>query len=703
MPIPLKIGSRDSRLAVLQTEQALARLRDRLPEIAFEPVALSSPGDRDRRLDLRESPPDFFTRDLDQALLEGRLDAALHSAKDMPDPVPEGLDWVWLPWQEDPRDVLVLGAGKTLADLPPSPRIGVSSERRAAWSQARFPGCRPLSIRGNIEDRLAQLDASRYDGLVMAAAALIRLGLDTRIAEWIPCSDSSVPDGQGSLALAFRSDDPRFLLLRRLFVKPVTFAGAGCGSAGSCTLAGVEALRQADVCLYDALLDPALLDFLPAGATRIDVGKRAGAHRSPQDEINRLLTLHARRGRRVVRLKGGDPGIYGRLSEELEALEALRLPYRILPGVSSLTAATTGTGMLLTQRGVSPGFSVLTPRRQGGGAASIRQADRPPLPLVLFMGVGVLTDLVAQLLSDGLPAATPAAVAFDAGSTEELIVRGTLADLPDKIPATDRPGLILVGELAARRTHPEWGALGGRRVLLTCSGALQEKAARAVRDYGGIPLSRPLMKMALDPECLPVLKTLSNYDWLVVTSPSAVTMLMQALARARIDRRRLPRILAAGPGTAAAFHAEGIFPEAVPEHNFGTAGVLQAAPLALGPEARLLRLRSAAAGPELAKQLAGEKRTVTDCVLYTHQPIRPDQVPAFDAVFFASASAVETFMSLQEAGSLAAKQIAILGKPTLAALARHGLPDAFMAQEATVEGALAALAAGIIRKEWEKL
>lgn len=700
MPLTIKIGTRDSRLARLQTDAAVSRLRRLLPALAVETVFLSSPGDRDRALDLRDSPPDFFTRDLDQAVLGGRLDAALHSAKDVPDPVPDGLDWVWLPWREDPRDALVLAAGRSLADLPAAPRIGISSDRRDAWCRSRFPACQPLPIRGNIEDRLAQVDTGHYDGVVMAAAALIRLGLEARITEWIPCSGSAVPDGQGSLALTFRSDDRRFLRLRSLFVKPVVFVGAGCGRADACTLAGLDALKHAEVCLHDALLDPALLDYLPPEAIRLDVGKRAGAHRATQDDINRLLARHARRGRRVVRLKGGDPGLFGRLAEEVESLDTLHLPCRVIPGVSSLQAATTGTGMLLTRRGVSNGFTVLAPGRTEEAGLRIDGAARQSLPLAFFMGVGLLKEIAAQLLSEGLPPSTPAAVVFDAGSGDETIIRSTLRELPGRVPATDRPGLILVGDLADRQLHPEWGALSGRRVLLPCSEALQEKAIRSVRDGGGIPVPLPLVKTVLLPSSLPVLKTLRDHDWMAVTSPSSARLLMQGLARAGADVRSIPRILAAGPGTADALTAFGLIADAVPETDFGAVGAAAAAARSIPAGSRLLRLRSREAGPELAEQLGALGLAVTDCILYEQEPVTPERVPPFDAAFFASASAVHAYFALANAVPLDGRPVVAMGRPTVRALEEHGIGGVLTPAEPSVEGALQALAAARIQEGW---
>ncbi|NQT91890.1 MAG: hydroxymethylbilane synthase, partial [Lentisphaerae bacterium] len=348
--VHFKVGTRSSKLARVQTRAALDRLEAQFPGCVFDDLPLSSPGDRDLATDLRETPADFFTRDLDERLLNGELDCAVHSAKDMPDPVCEGLDWFWLPWREDPRDVIILAPGRKLSDLPPDAVIGVSSDRREDYCRRRFPDAQQRSIRGDIEERLQQVDAGDYDVLVMASAALIRLGLQDRITEWIPLEDLPSPDGQGYLSVTFRSGDERFTRMRSLFVKTVTFGAGGVGSSGTCTLDVLGAVRECDVCLHDALMGMGTLDQLSPGAERIHVGKRCGRHSLPQPEITGLIARYARRGLRVLRLKGGDPGIFGRLAEEVDALDRLELPYRVLPGVSSLTAATTATGMLLTRR-----------------------------------------------------------------------------------------------------------------------------------------------------------------------------------------------------------------------------------------------------------------------------------------------------------------------------------------------------------------
>ena len=718
----LKMGTRDSRLAMIQARETSDRLGDVFPGVSFKVETLSSPGDRDREKNLRESPPDFFTRDLDEALLRGDLDCAVHSAKDVPESLPEKLDWFWLPWREDPRDVLVAAEGRHAADMPDALRIGVSSERREAYCRARFPGAKLLPVRGNIEDRLRQVDEGRFDLVVMAGCALIRLGLADRITEWISPVDLSTPDGQGVLCLTFRSDNPRLLRLRSLFVKSAAFVGAGAGAAELCTVAGVDALRRCDVCLHDALLDPALLDSLPAGALRIDVGKRCGAHGAGQEAINDLLALHVRRGMRVVRLKGGDPGIFGRLAEEVEALEALHLPYRVVPGVSSLSAVSTGTGMLLTRRGVSRGFCVMSAREKGGKTADVSGKERCRLPCVFFMGTGVIDELAGQLLADGVSADTPSAIVFNAGGDDENVIRATLGSMAGlasenpsgasvplaSLPATggtpvphspkpgSSPGLVIVGEIARHGFAMEHGALRGRRVLLTCSDALLDRAAGAVRDLGGRPIRFPVMRLVPVPDARKTIERIDAYDWVIVTSPSSIGFLLEMLKECGRDIRTLPKLAVSGPATARELLASGLHADICPEREFGGKGVLAAIRSQTGAGVRVLRVRSDNAGPGLARSLRETGSEVDDAVLYRGEPVLRDCLPAFDVVFFASGSAVSVFVDRWGAGVLEGKKVVAIGPPTERILKEHGIGRATVPGEAGVKAALSALAAEMI-------
>jgi uroporphyrinogen III methyltransferase/synthase len=692
-----KAGTRPSPLALTQCRGALDRIENLLEGIAFDMVPITSTGDADRTTDLRVSPADFFTRELDGTLLRGEVDLAVHSAKDLPEPMPDGIDWFWLPWREEPRDALILAKGRSIGDLPDNPVIGVSSQRREAYCANRFPNGIQRNIRGNIDERIAQVDRGDFDIVVMAAAALIRLGIDERITEWIPLDQLEVPDGQGHLAITFREGDERMEALRSLFMHAVTFAGAGVSNKELCTIATLRALKQCDICLYDSLIDASLLDELPAHAQAIDVGKRCGAHSKEQHETTRLICECARQSKRVVRLKGGDPGIFGRLAEETESLEKLGIPFRVIPGISALQAATTGTGMLLTRRDVSCGFVALTPRKSGGALARCDAGMKSKLPTIYYMSIRAIDRIAEQLLEDGQSPDTPAAIVYNAGGEDEQVFKLTIGELPRHAQShcIRQPGLIIVGDITTYGYKTDLGALQGRKILLTCSTAIQQKAADLVHDLGGHPIQFPLIKLksrhhaGLD--C-------TAFDWLVVTSPSSVRAFMDIVEQQKTDFRTIPRIMVCGRGTAAEFAEYGIRIDAQPEGNFSAESLKALAKEILQPGDRVLRVRSDKAGPDLADALRESGAAVEDAIIYDNHPVVHDELPDFDAVFFASASGVESFIAQWGVGSLTDKTTVVIGKPTAAALNALGRAPDITAKESTIPGAIRDLAMYLVSR-----
>ncbi|MBR1587377.1 MAG: hypothetical protein IJ658_03530, partial [Kiritimatiellae bacterium] len=517
------VGARGSRLSCLQTAAALGFLRREFPGTDYRLVPFSTPGDRDLTTPIERSAPDFFTRDLDDAVRAGKIDFAIHSAKDLPSPMADGLDWFWLPAREDPRDAWVTRPGGRAGARPS--RIGVSSERRATYARKMFPKARLLPIRGAVDARLEQVRKGAYDAVLMAMAGLRRLcggempeGVEVTP---IPVEELAPPEAQGYLAVVFKAGNGRLMAMRRRFVKAVRFVSAGVGDAGLCTIIGQRDIASADIVLHDALFDLSLAwQRTSEKRQTVDVGKRCGAHSMKQAEITRLICDEARKCKRVVRLKGGDAGLFGRLVEETDALTALEIPFIVRPGVSALTAATTGTGILLTRRGESRGFTAYTPRSTG-----------METPQVLFMSLRVAAEEAKRLRKEGWTANTPCAFVFDAAGPREEVVQTTLGKVRS-VAGEDRPGLLVVGNVALHR-WPALGEFAGRRVLLTCSDAVQDKAALAVEDRGGKPIRWPLVrlvprKLSVDP---------SSYDGIVLTSPSAVRIFFETCP---CDRRELP-------------------------------------------------------------------------------------------------------------------------------------------------------------------
>ena len=647
------VGARGSRLSCLQTEAALALLRREFPGTDYRLMPFSTPGDRDLTTPIERSAPDFFTRDLDDAVRQGRIDFAIHSAKDLPSLMADDLDWFWLPMREDPRDAWVT------RKLPPGRRrtkstfrIGVSSERRAAYAKKIFPKAKLLPIRGAVDARLELVRNGTFDAVLMAMAGLRRLcggGLPEGVEVTpIPLDELTPPEAQGYLAVVFKAGNKRLMAMRQRFVKAVRFVSAGVGDAGLCTIAGQRDISSADIVLHDALLGQSPI-LNPQSS--IFVGKRCGAHSMSQAEITRRICDEARKGRRVVRLKGGDAGLFGRLAEETDALAALEIPFIVRPGVSALTAATTGTGILLTRRGESRGFTAYTPRSTG-----------TELPQVLFMSLRVAAEEARRLRKEGWPSGTPCAFVFDAAGPREEVVQTTLGKVKS-VTRDDRPGVLIVGQVAAHR-WPALGELAGRRVLLTCSDAVQEKAARTVEDRGGRPIRWPLIRLV--PKWRAEEREFSAYDGIVLTSPSAVRIFFESCP---CDRRQLPEFFTCGAGTDAELRKYGIASDVMPAADFSAAGLIAEIRGMDLRGRRILRLRSAKAGPDVAHALKRAGARVNDVVLYDNEFCAPaDKLPPFDDVFFASASAVESFLAQYGASKLRGKGIYVMGAPTRAAV-----------------------------------
>lgn len=242
-------------------------------------------------------------------------------------------------------------------------------------------------------------------------------------------------------------------------VGTVYLVGAGPGDPGLLTVRGLELLRQADVVVYDRLVNPALLDEAPPDALRIFAGKLTGIHPLPQAEINALLIAHARRGRRVVRLKGGDPFIFGRGGEEAEALAEAGIPFEVVPGVSSAVAVPAYAGIPLTHRGLSSSFAVITGHEDacndGPGVDWERLATAVDT-LVVLMGARTLPRIVATLLGHGRSPETPVAL-IRWGTTEaQETITGSLADIVDKTAGIRPPVVAVIGEVVTLRDRLRW-------------------------------------------------------------------------------------------------------------------------------------------------------------------------------------------------------------------------------------------------------
>lgn len=695
--INLKAGIRSSKLSVLQSEEAASRLAELFPSLKIEFIIFSSPGDRDKITPITEAPEDFFTKDLDDAILNSQIDFAIHSAKDLPQHLHPELDMFYLPWKEDSSDALVVRKNWDVKNN--SPRVGSSSQRREEYAKKRWPRASIIPIRGNIEERIAKLDAGLFDIVIMATAALNRLKLQNRISEFIPLDELSTPEGQGFLALTFKKGNIVFDTLKEYLIKSVVFAGAGIGNANFVSLATINALKNCEICLYDALLDSKLIDYLPENAEAVYVGKRSGGDSVKQKSISEMIVHYARQGKKVVRLKGGDPGLFGRLTEETTPLEDLNIPFFVIPGINSISVATTTTGLLLTKRDVSRGYCVTTLQKSGSSSAiPISNTESSSFPMVFLMTTSKIKALKEHLLAIGKTQAEPITVVFNAGYIDQKFLFSTLESIEnDLIPYDlENPSIIIVGSSAeAANLFKQKGALFGRKVLLTCSKLLCSKAEDTVTNYLGKPISMPFIETKLnDKNISHIFEKIDSFDWVVLTSPSSVRHFMEAVKKFHIDLRLVPKIFVYGRQSEKELETFNINADAV-----GGGNLEDAISQSITKGSKTLRLRSDIATTQLSNQLAEHGYLVQDEVLYLTLDKQYDKLPEFDDIVFASSSATESFISQFGKDALSGKRISAIGKPTEHTLRKHlGDIQIIKAPDESIASCITALALDSVNK-----
>ncbi len=498
----------------------------------------------------------------------------------------------------------------------------------------------------------------------------------------------------------------------------VTLVGAGPGAPDLLTLRGERALRGADAVVYDALAPRSLLALAPAGALRIDVGRRG--HEEPprtQEEINALLIELAREGKHVVRLKGGDPYVFGRGGEEASACHAAGVAFEVVPGVSAALGALSYAGIPVTDRRHAASFAVVTGHKD---PTRVREAIRWGAlgaavdTLVILMGMRNLPDLVAELLAGGRAADTPAAAVMNGTRPDQRVVEATLATLPDAVAAAGlgAPAAVVVGDVVRLRRELAWFErlpLFGRRVLVTRPAGPGEALCRALEEAGAEPVRVPMIRTVeepLAPSLEAAIRGGKRFDLVVFTSANGVRALSSQLVARGVEPAAIaPRAVCVGDATRAVAEAAGFPVLRLGNGSGGAAGLLVAVRSAL-PLAgrRVLWPRAAGADGALSVGLRAEGARVEDWVAYRTEPA-PFDGPALaaelargalDALCFASPSAVRSFAAgVGPEGLRAARDtvVAAIGSVTQAALAESGLEAAAVAAQPAPEAWVEALAA----------
>ncbi len=496
----------------------------------------------------------------------------------------------------------------------------------------------------------------------------------------------------------------------------VYLVGAGPGDPGLLTVRAERLLRECDALVHDALVHPALLLPATVGRTRPyelhPAGKRGGQRSTAQDEIHALLLRLARGGKRIVRLKGGDPFVFGRGSEEAQALALAGIPFEVVPGVTAGIAAAAYAGIPVTHRGLSTSVTLVTGHEDPAKGASDTHWEslaRAGGTLVLYMGVSRLEGIVQTLIAAGMAADTPSA-AIEWGTYErQRTVEAPLAALPPimRQEALGAPAIIVVGEVVRLRDEIAWfdrRALAGRRVVVTRARAQSSELSARLRALGAEVIEVPTIRIEpLDQEPLrTLLRRIDTYQWLVVTSRNAVELIWEGLRALGLDARALHgvRICAVGPGTAEALLDRGLAVDLLPE-RFVAEGVVEALRGRSDVSGSLVLFPHAAGARELLPtELRAMGATVDEVEIYRSVPEAASaatarellETGAVDAVTFSSASTVRHFVdAVGERAAMRAKAISI-GPITSAAARDAGLDVAGEATEARIESLVSAVA-----------
>ncbi|MDB4973211.1 MAG: Uroporphyrinogen-III methyltransferase [Myxococcaceae bacterium] len=497
----------------------------------------------------------------------------------------------------------------------------------------------------------------------------------------------------------------------------VSLLGAGPGDPELITLRALHKLQQADVILYDALVHPVLLEHRKPGAELVFVGKRAGRSSERQSSINEKLIAAARTGARVARLKGGDPYLFGRGSEEAEALEAAGIPFDVVPGVASPMAASAYTGISLTHRDLASSVAYVTATEsveKDESAHDWSKLATATQTLVFFMGLRKLDSLMERLIEHGRDPDTAAAVVSNASLPTQRTVVGKVRDIAQRAreAGLDMPALTIVGAVVNLHARLAWfqqQPLFGKRVLITRPEGQSDEMAQALREIGAEALELPTVRIAppSDPERLTAhVLAAGEYDWAIFTSVNGVEAFFEVLDRGARDGRVLGgvQVAAIGPATSAALWKRGIRADVVPSEYRGEA--VAEAIFARQPDLRGKRVlipRAEVAREVLPSLLRARGATVDVIPAYRTLPATAERFAAIrkllteraiDIVAFTSSSTVERLVEgLGDGASelLRHTVVAAIGPITADSAARLGLPAQIVARDYTARGLIAAM------------
>lgn len=671
MNSPIRIASRSSRLALAQVEEIVraVQIKD------FEIIKFETAGDKDKSTPLTETPDNFFTDAIDQALLAGKADVAVHSAKDLPQHLHQGLTIFALTKGLDDKDAWV--SPVAWKDLPAKAKVGTSSHLRQQQILQLRPDVTIVNIRGTIDERLQLVKEGKVDGIVVAACALKRLGLESQIKDLFPWEGMAL---QGQLAVVGRKGDHELenlfnsIDVRRQYGK-VTLVGAGPGDPELITLKGIKALSEADCVFYDYLADASLLDHAPK-AEHIYAGKRKGEHSLSQEDLSRLLKEKALAGKNVVRLKGGDPLIFGRGADEIQYLRSYHIQVEIIPGISSATGIPSSLGIPLTARSVSSSVAFVSGHEEDEDKSHPKPVAIPKADtLVFLMGLTKLNIIIQSLQKAGWSNETPMMIIANGTKPQEQIVQGTIATIEELVKKENvkPPALMVVGKtIEFYRPQPQ-------KKLLHCG------THPDLYKHLGKIVHWPMIDIKPVTMTAAQLKNLNDAfdaaDIVVLTSWYAAEHFFGTNVIARspggTTKQSLKIFAVIGQRTAKALTKRGIHPDIIAQEETAQ-GLFKAISQSLEIKGkRILLPRSSLPNPYLKEALTEKGAMVTEITIYenTKPPKRDLPSANIEGIIFTSPSTVNNFLT--DYGRIPASwAIMAKGPVTLATLQQAGYTHA---------------------------
>lgn len=763
----IKIGTRKSKLALIQTDIVKDKIKKAFPELEVEIVKIDTKGDQILDKSLTSfGGKGVFTAELEAELLSGAVDIAVHSAKDMPMDFPEGLGIGAVLDRADVRDTFVTTTGKTLEELEPGSVVGTSSLRRELLIKEINPYVTIKLLRGNVQTRLGKLRDGLYDGIILAAAGIERLGYEKEEGLYYQYLDPDVflpAAGQGILAVESRTEDAQMaeilaaihsekaeclLMAERAFLKTiggscnapaaalcreengefsmramyvkdgihskktymtvsaepteekdmagkavtekvisgkskveiaeklgmavaqevnkgmVYLVGAGPGDEDLLTRKGLRLLREADVVVYDNLASSSLLNEVRDDAELIYAGKRSSNHHLKQYETNELLVKLALEGKNVVRLKGGDPYIFGRGGEEGQELREAGVDFEVVPGISSSYSVPAYCGIPVTHRDFASSFHVITGHegnhKNGVSVLNYETLAKEEGTLIFLMGLKNLPNIVASLVENGKDPATPVGVLQEGTTARQRVATGTLADIVEvvKREGIKTPAITVVGDVVSLRQVLDWYGhkpLSGKSVLVTGSTSMVERLSPILKEEGAEAISFSLIRterMRL-PELDTALKEIDKYNWIVFTSANGVECFFEEMHEIRKDIRDLAHIRFAviGDGTRKALEAHSIFCDFIPT-AYSSKDMAEAMIPHIGKDENVLLLRAEEANRVLPDAL--EEAGISHKCISLYHTVTDERkaeelnrlIKMVDYITFASSSAVRAFVSM---------------------------------------------------------